>query len=147
MFGELHVMALSNLSQLAGLCGQHYFLLHFTNEKTVSERGGKWWYSDSSQGQSGPRASAPQCLASSLCGHVGGMVLFRVGTAQAKAERPAKMCILKSGVPGPLSKEDSVRGQTEQGCLSPVDVCEVCINFTVAGSLMTESHTGCRFAD
>lgn len=45
----------------------------------------------------------------------------REETAQAKAKRPKKTCVLGKGVTGPLGKEGSVRGHTEEGCLSPAD--------------------------
>lgn len=31
------------------------------------------------------------------------------------------MCVLGKGVTGPLGKKGSIRGQTEEGCLSPAD--------------------------
>ena len=49
-------------------------------------------------------------------------MLQREGTAQAKAKRPEKTCVLRSGAAGPLGKEGGIRGQTEEGCLCPADV-------------------------
>lgn len=45
-------------------------------------------------------------------------MLHREEPAQAEAERPRKTCVLRKGATIPLGTEGSIRGQTEEGCLS-----------------------------
>lgn len=106
--------------------------------RKISQRGSKQWSSDFK-----PRAVwfLGPCfykhVAVSCCAYVrgGGKVLHKEETAQAKAERPEKMCVLSKGVTRPLEEERNIRNQTEC-CLSPADTR---LLWTAVGFRVTES--------
>lgn len=115
-------MILSNLDQVPGTLWSLLLLAHFTGEKTILERQSKGRSSDSSQGQCGSRTCALKLCCIPVCTHRWKKDAAQRGNAQAKARRPPKIHnVLGKGVTGPLGKEGSIRGQTEEGCLSLAD--------------------------